>query len=45
MRARGARARCRRLPDSGHHLYLENPDDFNRCVLECLEDVVAAERA
>jgi pimeloyl-ACP methyl ester carboxylesterase len=28
------RAACHRLPDSGHHCYLEACDHFNRVMLE-----------
>jgi cardiolipin-specific phospholipase len=32
LRALGFRAECHRIPMSGHHLYLENPDAFNSAV-------------
>jgi hypothetical protein len=33
LRSLGIKSRCFAVPESGHHLYLENPDIFNAIVL------------
>ena len=46
LRERGlARAVCHRVPDSGHHCYLEGCDDFNVLLLNELRHVTAAPAA
>ncbi|KHN98051.1 uncharacterized protein MAM_03812 [Metarhizium album ARSEF 1941] len=32
------------IPKAGHHLYLDNPDDFNRLLTEEMEETKAAEK-
>jgi hypothetical protein len=43
LRAHGLRAECHRIPNSGHHLYLENPAAFNATVLSELAATLEAE--
>ncbi|UNI21615.1 hypothetical protein JDV02_007591 [Purpureocillium takamizusanense] len=44
-RSENGSARVVVVPKAGHHLYLDNPDDFNRVLREEVEATMKAERA
>jgi len=44
-RAENGSARVVVVPKAGHHLYLDNPDDFNRILREEVESTMKAEKS